>query len=234
MSPAKKMSTSPTTPSLGPPYDKIYDKKTNGKTTLIIGPMFSGKTSELFRLLRQAAMGQRSVCLIKYSGDTRYADGRATMASSHDGNRMRAIVVDSLVDDPPGLQDVIGVDEGQFMCGLADFCKRQNALGRDVVVAALNAKGDAQRSGWPHVLQSVSIAHDIQMMHATCTLCQSPHANCSRFIRGTPVLLDGSIIDVGANDKYIATCAGCYERPIPAGVIERRMAAVEYIKTLSL
>ncbi|KAK6049869.1 thymidine kinase [Cooperia oncophora] len=43
-----------------------------GKITCILGPMFSGKTTELLRMHDRQIIAKRKCVLVKYAGDTRY------------------------------------------------------------------------------------------------------------------------------------------------------------------
>lgn len=90
-----------------------------GGIQLIFGPMFSGKTTELFRMLNRWKIAGRSCVLVKHSFDSRYAsDDSAPAVMSHDGNQFSAICVEKLSEDIDyqfGSYDVIGIDEGQFV-----------------------------------------------------------------------------------------------------------------------
>jgi thymidine kinase len=91
-----------------------------GGIQLILGPMFSGKTTELFRMLNRWKIAGRSCVLVKHSFDTRYVldDESSSMVVSHDGNKVPAICVEKLSEDIDyqfGSYDVIGIDEGQFV-----------------------------------------------------------------------------------------------------------------------
>lgn len=198
-----------------------------GETELIVGPMFSGKTSELFRRVRRAVVAGRNVCLIKWKRDVR--SGRAEMTSSHDGEYMRCIQVDSLLEDPSSLDDsvdFVAVDEGQFLDGLSEFCQRQNELGRDVVVAALNHVADQRRTPWPNVVSLQSWAFCTHLS-AICLLCQR-RAACSRRIEEQ----SNQSVCIGGADLYIATCANCYTRPILPQHVKRHDDAMLRIKKI--
>jgi len=45
-----------------------------GQIQLVIGPMFSGKSSELLRRIRRYTIAKRTCMVIKYSKDTRYSN----------------------------------------------------------------------------------------------------------------------------------------------------------------
>lgn len=219
-------------PEMEPPGGKPVaptPAMSTGRVELICGPMFSGKTTAMMRRMKAAVMGGKRVCVIVSDLDTRYT--RKDMVSSHDGLRMQAMRVKTLKEPPlnmPDDVDLIGVDEGHFLEGLAWFCQSQALLGRDVVVAAL--KADADRRGWPHVMELVPIADTITTLHAVCVHCQRD-ASCSK--RLAAPMKGGSSVDVGADDKYVATCFGCWPRPIPAHVLQRRAAQIAVVRDMT-
>ncbi len=86
---------------------------------VIIGPMFSGKTSELIRLVEREVFAKRKGAIFKPSFDKRYS---ARQVVSHNGLRYDAF---SILATNGGIRripelvgkeklDVIGVDEVQF------------------------------------------------------------------------------------------------------------------------
>ena len=52
-----------------------------GEIQLILGPMFSGKTTELLRRIRRFQVAKRECVVLKYAKDTRY---NVKEASTHD------------------------------------------------------------------------------------------------------------------------------------------------------
>ena len=54
---------------------------TVGHIEIVLGPMFSGKTTELIRRIRRYKHGNKRCLLIKYKNDTRYSE---EMAATHD------------------------------------------------------------------------------------------------------------------------------------------------------
>jgi thymidine kinase len=51
--------------------DVIHQKR--GRIQIIFGPMFSGKTTELIRIVKRFSIAKRSCLLIKYAKDVRYS-----------------------------------------------------------------------------------------------------------------------------------------------------------------
>jgi thymidine kinase len=91
-----------------------------GGIQLIIGPMFAGKTSELFRILNRWMLAGRNCVLVKHSSDSRYTDtdDEGPVVVSHDGRKMEAVNLENFSEDLDyqfGSYEVIGIDEGQFV-----------------------------------------------------------------------------------------------------------------------
>ena len=88
-------------------------KPQKGSIELVLGPMFSGKSTELLRRIRRYRFAKKNCVVVKYKFDTRYSKEEV---STHDKQLMPAIPATTLEEIYPALQkyDVIGIDEGQF------------------------------------------------------------------------------------------------------------------------
>lgn len=93
-----------------------------GEIQLILGPMFSGKTSELIRRIKRYETANHKCMVIKYAKDVRYDDGdeqAANSISTHDRNKlnatMKATELSEQVEQLAVAYSVIGIDEGQFV-----------------------------------------------------------------------------------------------------------------------
>ena len=64
-----------------------------GKIELIIGPMYSMKTTELIKRLDRYKIQQKKVLPVKYSGDNRYS---VTCMASHSGIMMESVSISSM------------------------------------------------------------------------------------------------------------------------------------------
>ncbi len=85
-----------------------------GKIKMIIGPMFSGKSTELINTVRRYQHKNKRTVLVKYKMDNRYSDEDKVV--THDKQESPALKCNNLSDiyDQLVNYDVIGVDEGQF------------------------------------------------------------------------------------------------------------------------
>ena len=110
----------------------------SGKINLILGPMYSGKTTELFRLARRYQLAGKHVGIVKYSGDNRYNE---LFACTHDMTQMEAINASSIAEIYAQLLtfDVVAIDEGQFFTDIAAKVNDLAEAGKIVIVASLNA-----------------------------------------------------------------------------------------------
>lgn len=93
-----------------------------GEIQLILGPMFSGKTSELIRRIKRFETANHKCMVIKYAKDVRYDDGdeqAANSISTHDRNKLNATLkateLSEQVEQLAAAYSVIGIDEGQFV-----------------------------------------------------------------------------------------------------------------------
>lgn len=181
-----------------------------GRVELILGPMFSGKTTELMRRIKRHTVAQRSCMLVKYAQDNRYS---VEEAATHDKHTFPATPTESLysIIDLALEFDCIGIDEGQFFPDLSVFCEDMANRGKTVIVAALD--GTFQRKPFEDVMQLVPLAEDVSKLSAVCMSCHKDAAFSKRL--GT----EKEVQVIGGADKYIAVCRECYflkETPVPS------------------
>ncbi|XP_059527363.1 thymidine kinase, cytosolic isoform X1 [Myotis daubentonii] len=144
-----------------------------GQIQVILGPMFSGKSTELMRRVQRFQIAQYKCLVIKYAKDTRYS----SQFSTHDRNTMEALpasLLREVAQEAMGVA-VIGIDEGQFFPDIVEFSETMANAGKTVIVAALD--GTFQRK--------VEVIGGADKYHAVCRLCYFRKAP------GPPAALDG-------------------------------------------
>lgn len=191
-----------------------------GQIQLIMGPMFSGKTTELLRRIRRYTVAKRRCLVIKYEGDKRYS---VDEAATHDNHTHAAISVRELkhVTDLSDV-DVVGVDEGQFYPDLVEFCELWANAGKIVVIAALD--GTFQRKPFGQVLDLIPLAESVSKLNAVCMVCQHSASFTARLGKETQVEI------IGGTDRYISACRSCHRLPNLAEVL----ASVSPVKPVNL
>ena len=192
-----------------------------GSIQLVLGPMFSGKSSEMSRRIRRHRIAMRRCVVIKYSEDLRY-EGSEDAVVTHDAVRLPArpasalAEVDSFVCE--GF-DVVGIDEGQFFDDVVEFAERWASMGKTVIVAALD--GDFRRRPFGRVLELVPLAEDVVKLSAVCTMCSAAAAFTKR------ITAESAVEVVGGADMYRAMCRQCHAAPDDARADESARAAVK-------
>ncbi|XP_025081411.1 thymidine kinase, cytosolic-like [Pomacea canaliculata] len=181
-------------------------KGQSGHIELIIGPMFSGKTTELIRRLKRYRVAQYGCLIVKYAGDTRYTDNGV---ATHDRQTLPAISTKTLapIFSDALTYDVIGIDEGQFFTDVVSFSDQLANEGKIVIVAALD--GTFQKKAFGDILNLVPVAENVTKLSAICAICYQSAAFTRRKTKENEVEV------IGGGDKYVAVCRTCFAAPIP-------------------
>ena len=137
----------------------------NGQINLILGCMFSGKTSELVRRYNRHTIGGRKCLMIKYKKDTRYDDEAVV---THDKIKIKAFVCEYLyeADHLVNQYDVICVDELQFYKDADIICDKWANNGKIIEACGLN--GTFNRTPFPVISNIIPLAENITFLKAVC------------------------------------------------------------------
>ncbi|CAD8079826.1 unnamed protein product [Paramecium primaurelia] len=174
-----------------------------GTISVIYGPMFSGKTSELMRLVKRFTISERKCVVLNYANDNRYSDDQCI--SSHDKQYLKAIKVTKLFDAFEKCKDydVVAIDEGQFFSDIVEFSEAMANLGKIVIVAALD--GTFDRKPFRNILSLIPLAERITKLTAVCWFCKKENASFTkRTIQSQEIEL------IGGEDCYKPACRACF------------------------
>lgn len=171
-----------------------------GRLEVITGPMFSGKSEELIRRLRRAAIARLRVRCFGPELDQRYG-GKAI--ASHNAQRLEAVMiadVAALAAELANTQvDVVGIDEAQFFAPeLVPLVMRLVQSGVRVIIAGLDMTFAAEPFGPMPTLMAV--ADEVLKLSAVCMTCGAPAVHSQRLVGGDATVL------VGAAEAYEARC----------------------------
>jgi thymidine kinase len=181
---------------------------------LLIGPMFAGKSSAIQSIVRRHQSLGWKVFVITNSMDTRYSD--SPMIVNHDKQMMPAVATDKLM---PLLETqeykesrLVVVEEAQFFSDLIPFIEAVvDKHGKHAVVVGLD--GDADRRPFGRVLDLVPMADRITKLTAMCKHCGDGTPAIFTFAHNTDTeaaIASGSVINVGADEKYVPLCRSHY------------------------
>ena len=170
---------------------------------VVIGPMFSGKSSyALSYVRRQRAIG-KTVLVIKPNIDNRY--GNESFVVTHNNEKIPCMMWN--VKDPLcGISDIkydcFVVEEAQFFNHLQHFCSHL-LLNEHKHILVVGLDGCAKQKKFGEILDIIPMATSLTKLTALCSECKN----------GTPAPYTKKLenhnyaqVDVGGAEKYVAVC----------------------------
>lgn len=191
---------------------------------IILGSMYSGKTSRIIEIYKQCKFCNISVAVINHSMDVRYDD---ELLSTHDLVKIPCIKTEKLFDvwmgddtymDAnvkliPRINDkfkvasssVILINEGQFFHDLEEFVKRLLENDKKVYICGLD--GDFERKKFGQILDLIPLCDKVIKLTSLCSICKDGTAG----IFSKRITLEKTQTVVGSHN-YIPVCRNCYEK----------------------
>lgn len=172
-----------------------------GHLTVICGPMFAGKTTEMLKRILWAKNGQQRRALVfKPTFDTRYSKEDIV---SHEGLRATA---ENLSHWPSGTieADIVFLDEVQFMAppqfegDIIQHVRDLLEAGIDVVAGGLDS--DWQGRAFPVVGELAAMADEVVKLKSVCAVCGRP---ASKTYKKSG---EGSKVELGGAESYEPRC----------------------------
>lgn len=181
-----------------------------GKLTVICGPMFAGKSSELLRRIRRAQHARRPVLLFKPEVDV-----RAPGIRSHDGLLMEAVLVCSSLDVQAlagrAPNTFVAVDEGQFFDDrIVGAVMELVHRGHEVAVAGLDL--DYRGEPFGSMPEMLALADEVVKLSAICVQCGASATRTQRLVNGMPAG-PGEQVLIGGAESYEPRCLQCWVPP---------------------
>jgi len=173
---------------------------------IIMGPMFSGKSTEFIRIIREYKFIEKKILVVKHSLDNnRYNQKICT----HDKQIEECISITN-IDDLNKLKEykeaeIIFIEEAQFFKNLYNFI----SIGlykhkKSFIIAGLD--GDFKMEPFGDILKLIPLANKVTKLNALCKFCkngtEAPFTK--RLVRNNEQQL------VGGEDAYAAVCRHHY------------------------
>ena len=172
-----------------------------GKLELIIGPMFSGKSTELIRRIRLLQKISKKVLVIKPTIDSRYITNKIT---THNFESVECMVLKELED----ISDIIikeyhtiVIDEGQFFTTLKETIVRWlDNFSINIIVGGLD--GDFKKNPIGQILELIPHSDSCTKLTSLCNVCNdgTPAPFTLRTVKSNDTVL------VGGAESYIPVC----------------------------
>ena len=179
---------------------------------VIVGSMFSGKSEELIRRAKRAAIAKQNVVVFKPALDYRYGMEKV---AAHNGLHIDCVPVrepEDILKQADHQVDVVAIDEVQFFGpAIIPVCQRLVKEGKRVIAAGLDQDFRGEPFGSVPVL--MALAEQVTKLNAICVVCGRPASRTQRLIDGEPAKYDEPIILIGATENYEARCGRCHQVP---------------------
>lgn len=176
-----------------------------GILTLIIGPMYSGKTSSILDLYRKYGFSKINTLVINYEEDKRYDE---SMMSTHDKIMIPCVNVlkirDIMTKENLEQYDVFLINEGQFFGDLKE-CVMELVEKHNKTIYVCGLDGDFKRNGFEQIMLLIPLADEIIKKYAICKGCEDG----TRALFSHRISTEQEVKVIGA-DNYIPLCRQCY------------------------
>jgi len=194
---------------------------TSGYLEIILGSMYSGKSTKLIEIYNQCKFCNIPVVAINHSIDNRYDEH---LLSSHDKIKIPCIKTTNLLDlwiDYISLEENVGktsriddkfkvakskvilINEGQFFPDLLEFVKKLLNNKKQVYVCGLD--GDFERKKFGTILDLIPLCDKVEKLTSLCSLCK----NGTKGIFSMRLTNEKEQTIVGS-ENYIPVCRECY------------------------
>ncbi len=177
-----------------------------GRIEVICGSMFCGKTEELIRRIRRAAIAKQNIQVFKHMLDDRY-EGMQKV-SSHNGQHLEAYPVSQASEIITFIKPdttVVAVDEAQFFD--TEIIEVVNQLAeRDIRVIVAGLDMDFRGEPFGSMPALMCMAEEVTKLQAICVVCGESACRTQRLVNGRPARYDDPVILVGARETYEARC----------------------------
>lgn len=174
----------------------------DGYLHIIMGPMFSSKTTHLINEINVLKIYKKNILIINSNKDTRVEDD---YIQNHNYDKYAAIKCKELNDDiliKSKDYDTVVIDEAQFFENLVHFVEALLAEKKYVIVAGLN--GCAKQKKFGFICDLIPLCNKITKLSAICTICNDgTPGDFSKIKEG--IKCDGQVV-IGANETFIAVC----------------------------
>ena len=171
---------------------------------LIIGCMFSGKTTELISRVERHLAIKRKVLVVNHASDTQRS-GQGVI-KTHSGRSISCCYAGFIKDVDFAEYDIIAINEGQFFPDLEEAVHELLSLKKEVIVSGLDA--DFKREVFSEMMRLVPHATELVKTTALCAVCRD----------GTPAIYSKrknktteERVLIGGDDDYIPVCYSCFE-----------------------
>lgn len=172
---------------------------------LIIGPMFSGKSTEIIKRANLLIKNNNKILIIKPILDNRYNENKITSHNLECIDCRTISKLNDITDDEINSIDTLIIDEGQFFDDLFQMVtKWLNNNSINIIIAGLD--GDFKQNPIGQILNLIPLSDECIKLKSVCNRCnnKTPAPFTHR------INSSNSIILIGGSESYIPVCRKHY------------------------
>jgi len=173
--------------------------------TVIIGPMFSGKTSYLIDIFEKNNKKNIETLVINHKFDNRYGK----FLSNHDNKKIECCFIEKMSEIYKILNNIkskkyktILINEGQFFKDLYNVISVLVNYDYDIYVCGLNADSNMEKFGT--ILDIIPLADNVINLKSKCKICNKIANFTKRLNNNKDKIL------IGNDNLYIPVCRKCF------------------------
>jgi thymidine kinase len=179
--------------------------RNSGRIDIIIGSMFSGKSTELIRRINRYKVLGKKILVINHKLDQRYSENSI---STHSNIMLECVSLEDLNDINLNNDykkeyescEVLVIEEAQFFKDLYEIVVKAADIDNKIVIIA-GLDGDSNREEFGDILRLIPKCDAVTKLHALCVKCKdgTPASFTKRLVK------NNSQIYIGVSE-FIAVC----------------------------
>ena len=180
-----------------------------GYLELILGPMFSGKTSTLKKIYDQCIYCNIPIMVINYEADNRYCD--ASFMSTHDRVMIpciKGVSISEILEknkEKVDESEVILINEGQFFEDIHTVVHLVENLHKRVYICGLD--GDFKKNKIGSLLDLIPHCDNVYKLKSLCSECRDGKSGLFSY----RITDETQQVVIGV-ENYKPVCRACFER----------------------
>jgi thymidine kinase len=183
----------------------LPENEQKGYLNLILGPMFSGKSTRLIEYIRKYKTLGLDMIIVKPSIDVRYTDINEICTHNAEKEKCISFEINQLNDifDLESYQNtnLIFIEEAQFFSNIYQIIKKMTDTDKKIVyLSALN--GDSNRELFGEIYKLLPLTDNIEFLQALCTICNDG----TNGVYSKRLTSNKSQIFVAGSGEYQAVC----------------------------
>jgi len=178
------------------------------------GTVGSAKTLNLLAVAHSYGQQNKRVVVMKPALDSRFGEGivKSRAGLERDADLLLEPATTFSPEQFKGVSCIL-VDEAQFLSRHVIDQFRALAIDCDIPVICYGLRSDFRTELFEGSRRLFELADEISEIKTTCFFCNRRALFNLKLVGGMPTL-DGPSIELGADEKYLPACGGCYAEKV--------------------